>query len=295
MTGPDFVYAVYSAGVDTTALTTPVLTPTPVNGDVLVVKMSTWDAATPSGASSGGGQVYTPRITGPGAGFFGYVRADTTTVAGSPGAFAVTTGGPPNPSRHSMVVEHYLASNGYSLAAVPAVNAPTSGNGAPAGTINTVGTGSILTWVGVDLASLDPAGSVPRLGATLDGLFDGHIGANSVQYFFWAAVGAPGAYVIGQTAPTPQIWSMAGLEVLFTPAAPGTPVLLHRRRRHRTRRNPTIIVVGEGAPPPPPTPADVEWCPSTPITGWAAGEVFTDWVASEPDTNWRSLTPEEDC
>lgn len=295
MTGPDFVYQVYSAGVDTTALTTPVLTPTPVNGDVLVVKMATWDASNASGASSGGGQAYTPRTTGPGAGFNGYVRIDTTTVAGSPAPFSVTTGGTAAPSRHSMVVEHYLASNGYSLAVVPAVAAPTSGAGAPAATINTVGAGSTVTWVSVDVASLDPAGAVPRLSATLDGLFDGHVGANSVHYFYWAAVGVPGAYVIGQTAPTPQTWAMVGLEVLFTPGSEGNPVLVVPQGLRRRELRQPIITAGIGAPPPPPTPADVQWCPSTPITGWAAGEPFTDWAADSPVTNWRATGPEEDC
>lgn len=295
MPGPDFVYQVYSAAVDTTALVTPVLAPTPVNGDVLVVKMATWDANNASGASSGGGQVYTPRTTGPIGGFNGYVRIDTATIAGSPAPFSVTTGGTANPSRHSMVVEHYLASNGYSLAAVPAVAAPTSGAGAPAATINTIGTNSTLSWVNVDVASLDPATQVPRLSATLDGLFDGHVGANSVQYFYWAGVGAPGAYVIGQTAPTPQTWAMVGLEILFTPGAEGNPVLVVSQTRRKRAARQAIIVIGEGSPPPPPTPADVEWCVQTPITGWAAYTPFTDWTVASPTTNWRATEPVEDC
>lgn len=294
MPTPVAVYPVYSAGTDTSNLVTPVLSPTPVNGDVLVVKLTTWDAGTPMGATSGGAQTYRTDAIGPLAGFRGYTRIDTTTISGSPGPFSVTALGTASPTRHSMVVEHWSA--GAFLALVPATNAAVQGSGGPPqAAINTVGTNSVLTWCSVDLASLDPAGRAYLLGATEDGIFDGHVGTNSVQYFAWANVGVPASYTIGMTLPTPQIWSMNGIEVQFLAPLTGNPVLLHRRRRHRTRRNPTIIVVGEGAPPPPPSPADVEWCPSTPITGWAAGEVETSWVASEPVTNWHSLTPEEDC
>ena len=56
MAGPDFTYFVPSAGVDTSNLVTSTLSPTPVNGDVLVVKLTTWDTANPMGAVTGGGR-----------------------------------------------------------------------------------------------------------------------------------------------------------------------------------------------------------------------------------------------
>lgn len=289
---PVATYLVLSPGTDTSNLTTPVFAP--ANGDVIVTKLTTWDATNPMGAVSGGAQTYRTDAIGPVAGFRGYCRIDTTTVAGTPAPFAVTALGTAAPSRHSMVVEHWSA--GAFLAATPATNAVTNGTGAPPqANITTVGTNSVLTWCSVDLNSLDPAGRAYLLSATEDGIFDGHIGTNSVQYFAYANVGAPGVYTIGMTLPTPQIWSMTGIEIQFLAPSEGNPVAVHRPPRRRRTRRPAIIVVGEGAPPPPPTPADVEWCPSTPITGWAAGEVTTDWVASGPDTNWRALTPEEDC
>lgn len=295
MPGPDFVYAVYSAGADTSNLVTPVLTPTPVNGDVLLVKLSTWDTGNPSGASSGGGQVYSTRVTAAPGGFNGYARIDTTTIAGSPAPFAVTSGGTAANSRHSMVVEHYLAANGHSLAAVPAVGSG-SGVGLPSVNINTVGTNSTVSWVSVDVISADPVARAYLLSATEDGLFDGHVGANSVQYFAWAGVGAPGVYAMGMSAPGGQFWVLAGVEVLNTPIVAGANQILvvPQPPRRRDLRQP-IIVTGIGAPPSPPTPADVEWCAQTPITGWTVQSPFTDWEADTPLTNWMVITPEEDC
>jgi hypothetical protein len=287
---------VYSAGADTTNLVTPILTPTPVNGDVLVIKTATWDTGNPMGAISGGAQVYTDRITVAPGGFNGWCRITRATVAGSPAAFAVTGGGTAAPSRHSMIVEHYLAANGYSLAALPAINSTVGGSpGPPSASLTTVGDGSTISWVSVDVASTDPATRVPLLSGTEDGLFDGHIGANSVQYFYWAGVGAAGSYTFGLSAPSPQTWVMAGMEILqATPSAGSAVLVVPQGLRRRELRQP-IITAGIGAPPPPPTPADVEWCPSTPITGWAAGEPFTNWAADTPVTNWRATGPEEDC
>jgi hypothetical protein len=62
-----------------------------------------------------------------------------------------------------------------------------------------------------------------------------------------------------------------------------------------SRMNAWVGIIPPVFVPPPPTPADVEWCAQTPVTGWTAEEVTTGWFASEPDTNWRPLTPEEDC
>lgn len=295
MAGPDFVYAVYSAGVDTSNLVTPVLTPTPVNGDVLVVKMATWDQGNPMGAVSGGAQVYTNRVTAAPGGFNGWNRITTATVAGSPGAFAVTGAGTAGNSRHSMVVEHYLAANGYSLAAVPAVNAVVSGVGLPSAAITTTATGSVLSWTSTDVSSIDPVTRVYLLAGTQDGLFDGHLGANSVQYFAYATVGAAGAYNVGMSAPGGQTWTMAGIEVLVTSAAAGNQILVVPRRRRSRRRQRPVLVAGIGAPPAPPAPADVEWCAQTPVTGWLAQSPFTDWEADTPAVKWLATEPVEDC
>lgn len=210
-------YAVYSAGADTSSLTTPSFTP--VNGEVIVVKLATWDTNNPMGAVSGGGQTYTTRVTAAPGGFNCWARIVTAVVAGSPGSMAVTAAGTASNSRHSMVVERWSGQ----LAASPAVNATVNGTGsAPSAAITTVGTGSVLSWCSVDNNSLDPTGRTYLLSATEDGLFNG-VGGNSVQYFAFAGVGAAGTYNIGMSAPAPQIWVMAGVEILAAAPSSVTP------------------------------------------------------------------------
>lgn len=296
MPSPVAVYPVYSAAVDTSNLVTPVLTPTPVNGDVLVIKLTTWDQGNPMGAVSGGGQTYNTINTAAPGGFNGWSRIVTCTVSGSPGPFAVTAAGTAAPSRHSMVVEHHLASQGAFLAGSPATNAVKNGAGLPSAAITTVGINSVLTWSSVDVSSIDPATRVYLLSGTEDGLYDGHVGANSVHYFAYATVGAAGAYNIGMSAPGGQTWVMTGVEVQYLAPSESSPVFVVPRtmRPRRTFQQP-IILVGEGAPPAPPAPANVEWCADSPVTGWLAGEPFTDWAAETPATNWLAQAPEEDC
>lgn len=222
MPSPAAIYQVYSPASDTSNLVTPTLSPTPVNGDVIVVKLVTWDTAQPMGAVSGGGQTYQTVNTAAPGGFNGWSRTITCTVSGSPGAYAITAIGTVGNTRHSMVVEHYLASAGAFLAGSPATNAVVTGTlTAPSAAITTVGTGSVLTWSICDLQSVDPAGHVNLLSATDDGLFDGHVGSNSVQYFMYATVGAPGSYNIGMSAPSNQRWTMTGVEVQFSAPASG--------------------------------------------------------------------------
>lgn len=220
MAAPDVVYQVYSAAADTSNLVTPTLSPTPVNGDVLVIKMTTWDTANPMGTVSGGGQTYTTQVTAAPGGFNGWARIVTTTITGSPGAFAVTGGGTASNSRHSMIVEHYKASSGFSLAVTPAV-AFGNGSGAPSVNLTTTGNGSTVSWCSEDNNSLDPVTRAYLLSATEDGIFDGHVGSNSVQYFAYATAGTAGVYTLGMSAPTPQVWVLAGIEILKASAATG--------------------------------------------------------------------------
>ncbi|WP_427422665.1 hypothetical protein [Lysinibacillus fusiformis] len=201
-------YAVYSASTDTTDLVTASFTPS--NGEVLVVKLATWDASNGMGAVSGGGQTYTTRITGPTAGFNGWVRIVTAVVSGSPGSMTVTAAGTAGNSRHSMVVERWTGT----LAGTPAVNSTTSGSGAPSANITTAAANSAVSWVSVDVASQDPTTRAYRLSGVEDLLFDGHVGANSVHYGASVAdVGAAGTYAMGMTAPGSQTWVLAGIEI----------------------------------------------------------------------------------
>lgn len=213
MSSPTLIasYAVYSAGADTTNLVSPSFTP--ANGEVIVVKLATWDTANPMGVVSGGGQTYTTRVTAAPGGFNGWARVVTAVISGSPGSMTVTGAGTAANSRHSMVVERWTGS----LAGTPAVNSTVSGSGAPSANITTAAAASAVSWVSADVGSIDPATKAYRLSATEDGLFDGHVGANSVHYFAHAGsgagVGAAGTYAMGMTAPGGQTWVLAGIEI----------------------------------------------------------------------------------
>lgn len=220
MPGPILIasYTVHSAGVDTSNLVTPNFTP--ANGEVIVTKLSTWDANNGMGAVSGGGQTYTTRVTGPTSGFNGWVRIATAVIAGSPGLMAVTGAGSAGNSRHSMVVERWTGQ----LAGSPAVNAVTSGSGAPSANITTAAANSALSFVVSDAQSIDPATRAYRLSATEETIWDGHVGANGVFYFAYAGnVGAAGTYAIGLTAPGGQTYAIAGIEIQEAAGAPPVP------------------------------------------------------------------------
>lgn len=230
-------YAVHSAGADTSNLTTPSFTPS--NGEVIVVKIATWDANNAAGATSGGGQTYTTRVTGPTSGFNPYVRIDTAVISGSPGSMAVTVAGTATNSRHSIVVERWTGT----LDATPAVNGTTTGSGAPSANITTEAAGSAVSWVSADALSGDPATRTYRLSATEDGLWDGHLGSNGVFYFAYANnVGAVGTYAMGMTAPGGQTWALAGVEIqgasgisqAISPASESDSAIALGRVRSRT-------------------------------------------------------------
>ena len=210
-------YEVYSPGADTSTLTTPSFTP--ANGEVIVVKLTTWATADGMGAPTGGGQTYqAAQITAPG-GFKGWSGTYVCTVSGSPGAFTISsaplTG---NATRHSMVVERWGSAL---LAATPAVLTTTSGAGGDmVSSITTTAPNSVCSWSMCDLNSRDPAGRVYTPGTTVeDGLFDGHAGANSVQYFAYAPLPTSGANAIGVAVPAGTLgWAASGVEILAATA-----------------------------------------------------------------------------
>lgn len=244
MSGPTLIasYAVYSAAADTTNLVTPSFTPS--NGEVIVVKLATWDSGTPMGSVSGGSQTYTTRVTAAPGGFNGWARVVTAVISGSPGSMAVTAAGTATNSRHSMVVERWTGQ----LAASPAVNATVSGSGAPSADIITAAANSVVSWCSVDEASQDPATRAYRLSATEDGLYDGHVGANSVHYFAYAATTTAGTYAMGMTAPGSQTWVLAGVEIqgaagvsqAISPAAESDSAVALGRAKSRTAATATV-------------------------------------------------------
>lgn len=218
MSSPTLIasYAVYSAAADPTTLTTPSFTPS--NGEVITVKLATWDRTISMGTptdTATPAQTYTKRVeAAPGAGFFGYAAMWTATVAGSPGSMTISST-PTASSRHSMVVERW---SGAKLAGSPAVNSTLSGSGAPSANITTAADNSVISWCSVDEQSRDPTGHTYLLSATEDGLYDGHIGSNSVHYFAYASPGVAGTYAMGMSTPNTQSWTLAGVEIQAIPA-----------------------------------------------------------------------------
>lgn len=213
MPTPIATYPVYSASVDTTALVTPSFTPS--NGELIVVKLLTWDTANPSGSVSGGSQTYSTKVTAAPGGFNCYCRIDGCIISGSPGSMTVTSGGTGSNSRHTMIVERYPVGSTFG-----AVNSTINGTGAPTANITTTVANAALTWCSADVSSIDPATRTYRLSGTEDGLYDGHVGSNSVHYSAYAAdVGAAGTYAIGLSAPGSQTWVMAGVEIKPSVAA----------------------------------------------------------------------------
>lgn len=205
-------YEVYSPGPDTSTLTTPSFTP--ANGEVIVVKATTWSTADGMGTPTGGGQTYqAAQITAPGS-FNGWCGVWVCTVSGSPGAFSISsaplTG---NNTRHSMSVERWGSAF---VAATPAVFSPVTGaGGALSSSITTTAPNSVISLCVVDLNSRDPAGHSWTPAAMVDdGLFDGHLGSNSVQYFAYSPVPSAGATSTTLTVPAGSLaWVIAGVEI----------------------------------------------------------------------------------
>lgn len=216
MTSPIAVYFMASVGADTSALITPIFTPS--DGELITVCSTSWDTNNPTGAPSGGGQAFlTKDVAAPG-GFNGYARVDGCIVADNPGPMQVTVAGTANPSRHCACVIRWPAGTSFG-----AVGVPHNGAGLPALALSTTGPASIIVWCSVDVNSRDPATAVYRADDGTDdfpvaqaGLGDFHAGSNSVQYYAYAQVGAqsPPAYTIGMDAPAAQQWVLAAVEVL---------------------------------------------------------------------------------
>lgn len=191
------------------------------NNDVFVVMASTWDSANGMAAPTGGGQTFTQiKIAAPG-GFNGWAGLWVCAVSGSPGSFAVSCApGTAGNTRHSLFVTRWTSAK---LAGSPATNATVSGAGAPSANITTAADNSALVWVECDVASVDPSTRTYRLSGTEIGIYDGHVGANSVQSAAYAFPGVAGTYAVGESLPTGQTWVLAGVEVQYNAPAGSEP------------------------------------------------------------------------
>jgi len=214
MPGPSLIAsdAQYSPGADASTLTSSAATVSPSNGDVIVVKACTWDTGTSMGTPSGGGQTYQAvQLVAPG-GFAGWSGTWVCTVAGSPASFSITST-PSAASRHSMVVERWGSAL---LAATPAVFTATHGTTATmSAPFTTTAANSVISFALTEENSRDPAGHTYAPITTVeDGLFDGHIGSNTVQYFAYAPEPTAGATTIDLTVPAGSLnWTISGVEI----------------------------------------------------------------------------------
>jgi len=191
----------------TGALTTPSFTPS--NGEILVVMLGTWDTGSPMNAPTGGSLTYTARVTNAPGGFNEWCAIYTASIVSSPGSMTVSAT-PTVSSQYSMCVERW---SGAQLAATP-VTATSSGASAPgSGSITPSSGTSVISWVVGDAQSIDPATRAYLASATDEGVRDGHVGANGVEYYGTQASTGTGSQSYGLSAPTGMIYVTAAIEI----------------------------------------------------------------------------------
>jgi hypothetical protein len=190
--------------------TSPLVTTsfTPSNGEVLVIKLATWDTGSPLGAPTGGSQTYTARVTNAPGGFNQWCSIYTTIISGSPGSMTVSST-PSVSLRGSMVVERW---SGAQLAATP-VTATSASSGAATGSITPSSGSSIISWVAGDASSIDPATRAYLASATQDGLRDDHVGSNGCDYHAYQSSTGTSSQSYGLSAPTGMTYVTAAIEV----------------------------------------------------------------------------------
>lgn len=216
-------YFVAQTSTSAGAISTPSFTPS--NGEVIVVKLATWDTGTSMGTPTGGSQTYTSRITVAPGGFRPWCGIYTAVISGSPGSMTVSST-PSTSAQFSMTVERWSSA---SLAATPATNSggtTNSGTGVAGSSLTTTASNSVISWVAADAQSLDPSTRAYLGSATDEGVRDGHIGSNGVDYHAWASAAVAGATSFGLSAPTGMQWDIAGIEILDNSAAPPIPPIL---------------------------------------------------------------------
>lgn len=207
-------YYVQISPQGTTTLTTASFTP--ANGDVLVIKMGTWDTGSPLGAPTGGSQTYTSRVINAPGGFNQWAAIYTAVVSGSPGSMTVSST-PSVSLRGSMLVERW---SGAQLAASPVTHSA-SGAGTAAGTLTPAGgASSVISWTAGDVNSVDPATRAYLGSGTGDGLRDDHVGSNGVDYYGYQSSTGSGAQSYGLSAPTGMGWVIAGIEIQAVAGGP---------------------------------------------------------------------------
>jgi hypothetical protein len=136
-------------------------------------------------------------------------------------------------ARYSMTVERWGSAQ---LAASPVTNSggtTNGGTGAAASSLTTSAANSVISWVAGDAQSLDPVTATYLNSATSEGVRDGHVGSNGVEYYAWQNVASAGSTNFGLSAPTGMQWDIAGIEILDNSggSSPAYPPSLEQRRR----------------------------------------------------------------
>ena len=217
MPTPIATYVLKTTVPGTGALTTPSFTP--ANGEDVVVKLGTWDTGSPMGAPTGGSQTFTSRVINAPGGFNEWCAIYTATISGSPGSMTISST-PSVSSQYSMCVERWPAG---SLAASPVTSSNTGFSAPATGTITPTAGTSAISWVAGDVQSVDPATRAYLNSGTDEGLRDGHVGSNGVEYYGLQPASGTSSQSYGLSAPTGQTFVIAAIEILATGGS--TPIV----------------------------------------------------------------------
>lgn len=215
-------YYVQLSPQGTSTLTTASFSPS--NGEVLVVKLATWDTGSPLGAPTGGSQTYTSRVVNAPGGFNQWCAIYTAVVSGSPGSMTVSSV-PSVSLRGSMLVERWSSAQ---LAGSPVTNSNIGAGAAASSTITPAQATSVISWVVGDVQSVDPA-TRAYLGSGADeGVRDDHLGSNGVDYHGYQLAVSTSSQSYGLSAPSGQTFVIAAIEVQAA-AAGATSLVIPRR------------------------------------------------------------------
>lgn len=200
-----------SGGANSNPLTTGSFTP--ADGEVIVVKGATSDGTLTMDTPTGGSLTFSLIVQKVPGGFAGSCAIYAVKVGTSPGSMTISST-PTGSVEHSMCVERWLNAD---LAGTPASNSAQGFSGAANSSLTSTGPASIVSWVASDVQSTDPATRAYLSSAIEDGIDDSHGGSNGVHYFAYQVAPTAGSQAFGLSAPTPQQWVIAGIEILDVP------------------------------------------------------------------------------
>jgi hypothetical protein len=205
-TGSEYVP---SAAINTATLSTASIAWT--NGDVVIVKLATWDTNATMNAPTGGSQTYTQRVlNSPGANR-AWVAIYSATISGSPGSFVVSSVHAGTASWHTMMVERWT---GAQLAASPVVASGGNTSSVPSMSLTTSANDSIISCVNSDWNARDPSSRTYVGTTTEEGVLDKSGSSDVVEYHWYQSVATAGAQSPGISAPLAQNWTAGAIEVL---------------------------------------------------------------------------------